>query len=103
MRRNLGIIAYLVIVNAFLPVFAQAAQPSITERSASVSISSDRTTGYPPPSIATKEGQDCEGRMSKAGAGTALFRRLHGTEQKPGVQCPIPPIPEHQQSQERHE
>jgi hypothetical protein len=104
MQRNFGIITPLIIVSAFLPVLAHTVQPPSTERSPSVSALPDNTTDYPtPPSITTKDGQDCDGLAPQPGALTALLRKLvRGSHQEPGIQCPIPPVPDQSHEQEHH-
>jgi len=104
--RRIRTILWLALAIASSPLHTQATASHDSDRRVQASASPHRDTGdtTSPPMVTKQEGgQDCDGFPPQAGAITTLLRTLvRGSGQEPGVQCPIPSIPEPPPQQETH-
>ena len=105
--RRIRTILWLALAIASSPLHAQTTGSHDSDRRVQASASPHGDTGHTTPfPMMTKPGagQDCDGFTPPAGAITTLLRKLvRSSEQEPGVQCPIPSIPEPPPQQEKHE
>jgi muramidase (phage lysozyme) len=109
------VIAFIVIGMAFALSFTKASanstnanplaiekqQPSLHQSNTTIRASQATTSAPESQVIDNKE--DCDGYRPSTGSVTALLRKIVHTSSTPrGVQCPIPPVPDHSTTQEPH-